>query len=371
MRKITGFAIEKPGLNYSETINLLEEEYRAIPQGKSIEIVEILGQQAEGLRRLSQLQESQKLFNRALFIAKKADIAWGECWSLLGLGLVLRARGTYNLCAKIFRSCFLAATHARDKRCALWARAELSELDRIVGNLWQALEAHKNLRCEFHAIGDWKGVCWATLGIGQIFRIQRELMGAVAEFKKAQDLCSTAGDLIGAAWAVRGLAEVAKENGDSLLAIELALDARAQFFSLGYKLGAAYSLKTQVEALLCESRLEEALSMAMQCRDEFIDCGERRGVGFSLLTLGSVWSRIGEPFHAIPILQRSRYLIGSSGGKEPKGFSPSAEFGRVAARLGCINQSDFSSLFSIEAHYKKTEQSGALDGHSAALHGRK
>jgi Tetratricopeptide repeat len=127
MRKVTGFAIEEPGINYPETVRLLQE-HRAISHGKSIEIVETLGQQAEGLRRLSKLRDSQRLFIKALHIARKTGISWSECWSLWGLGAVLRARGAYDLSRRMFTSSLLAAKHARDKRCALWSFAELSEL---------------------------------------------------------------------------------------------------------------------------------------------------------------------------------------------------------------------------------------------------
>jgi len=329
MKKIIGFSVEDSSKNYSNILKYLERESLYLSKENHIHIVENLGQQAEAFRRLGRLTNSQSLFRKTYFIAKKTGISWAECWSLWGLGAVLRLRGAHYKSKLMFKAALTCSKLSNNKRCALWSYAELSELDRIAGRLMRSLSIHKMLRLEFVNIGDVKGVCWATLGIAQIYRLTRKLNDASKEFSIAFEESSFIGDSVRAAWALRGQAEVAKENGDISLASKLIVIARTMFLETGYKLGAAYALKTQADIILKEGKHSEAIDVAFRCKDEFVDCGERRGIGFSLLTLGACLSYLGEPLNAIAILDQSRLLIASSGGFNSDIFNPAIEIQRI------------------------------------------
>ncbi len=328
MQRVVGFSIEEPGLQYRDTIKLLDMEFAATAVGNPRRIVELVGQQAEGLRRLSRLREAQALFSKALLIAQNSGIEWARGWAHWGIGSVLRAEGSYVLSAAHFKAATEAATRSNDRRCLLWSIAGLAELDRMAGRSRNALRTHKSLVLEFRSIGDVKGVCWASLGIAQIFRVHNDFEKADAEFSRSRELSSNAGHPLGEAWALRGQAEIARESGDYSLSIELASAARSMFSSVGYRLGAAYALKTQTDSLVQANKLDDALASACVAQKEFVLCGEHRGIAFSLLSLGNVWAHLKETSRATSTLRQSQLLLYSSKEAEPQGFSPTRELSR-------------------------------------------
>lgn len=327
--RIIGFSIEAPKLKYGGTVAALATEIQFVPDDRPKELVELLGAQAEGLRRLSRLDGSEDLFRRCLRISLQKDLLGAQGWSFWGLASVLRARGAKSASARLYKEALAAARLSGDRRCELWSIAELSELDRMAGRYKQAIEMHTYLRKEFRSIGDWKGVCWASLGIAQIYRLIRFLDRSTAEFIHTLETSEELGNAVGAGWAVRGLAEVARERRDYAVSLALAKDCRERFLAIDYRLGSAYALKTQVDTLIDMDDYASAEHLATQCNQEFKACGEARGIGFALLTLGRLHAKQGEPGRAAILLKRSAKLLQLSSGSEPAAFSPSAELRRV------------------------------------------
>ena len=64
--RIIGFAIEAPKLRYGYAVAALGDAIRSVPAHRPKELVELLGAQAEGLRRLSRLEDSEELFRKCL-----------------------------------------------------------------------------------------------------------------------------------------------------------------------------------------------------------------------------------------------------------------------------------------------------------------
>ncbi len=322
MSKIITFDIEHADTSYINKIKILNSEFSSTSRSRSRDVCELIGQQAEGLRRLGRLKESIHLFLKTLHLSRQLGIRSGECWSLWGIASAFRSKGWNAHSRKIFSAAVDSSRRANDYRCYLWSVAEQSELDRIEGQLSKALPAHRLLYTEFLRIGDIRGVCWALSGAAQILKLQGFLQEASVEFRRAYEISSLANDTISAAWALRGQAEVARELGDSAIAIKLATEAEQAFRDIGYELGAAYAMKTRAKCLIFDDEVKEALTLALECHEKFQYCSEARGVAFSKFTLGLAYMRLGERAISHSLFRQSQYTLSVLGIREPRGFSP-------------------------------------------------
>lgn len=329
---IRGFAVENAIQGCASLRLQFQSDYSSAFDPSSSSAIEILVQEAEACRRLGHLVEARRLFRTALVHSGLTAFDSGRCWSIWGLGMLLRSEGRFARCKLFFREAYEAARQAGDARCMLWSRAELAETDRIIGRYQDAIEAHLLLRISFHEIGDMKGVCWATSGIGQVYRIAHAYDTAASAFQQSLSISQDAGDVLSSSWSIRGLAEVARERHEYEVAIDLATSARANFASAGYSLGAAYAAKTVADALLAAGRVVEARTMARLCAAEFAAVGENRGIALSLLTLSTVSACLGEQEIATQQARDSASRMRRTGLLPPDGFNPHLQLDRLLSQ---------------------------------------
>lgn len=332
MGSLEKFAVDLPGVSYVSAKTDLERALDARAERPLVETGELLVHTAEAYRRLGQTEQATRTFQQALTVAQEVGAPKWAAWALWGIGSTLRATSRIGESRTWFARAAYVASSGSDRRCEVWSHAEISEVQRILGEHEDALAGHQEVLEEFERLGDSRGVSWAYAGIGQILRVQHELSAAASAFIMAQQAAEACDDIVSCAWALRGQAEVAKESGDLARAEASASAAVANFEAKGYLTGTAYAQKTQADIHLLGGHPLAAFATIQKAINNVRLSGDPRGLAYCLKSLGDVYGVLREYGEAVKQYRLSRELLRRCGVAEPATFSPTEGLAFLARR---------------------------------------
>jgi tetratricopeptide (TPR) repeat protein len=313
MRRHEQFAADLPGRTYTEILAGFHVADANLVDHSTSSAAELFLHSAELNRRLGRLGVALELFRRAKQLFNAGGNGYMTPWCLWGIACTLRVAGDHHCAYGAFRRAAEEAVRYGNRRAELWSRAEISEIDRIVGRRRRAYDEHFRLLTGFEASMDTKGISWAFAGIAQILLVEGCLSKARDAFYRAQQAATTLDDAAAVGWALRGRAEVARRLGAAEDALALANQAIETFEQKRYKIGTCYAKRTIVETLVETSNSNEAALLARQLVVDAKRTADPRLFGYALRSLARAESATGELLLARRLISDSAKVLRSIG----------------------------------------------------------
>jgi CHAT domain-containing protein len=191
----------------------------------------------------------------------------------------------------------------------------------LLGNIQGALSAYRQARSLFHDVGSKQGQGISWFGEAQVLFLLGNNDVSLSAYRQARSLSQDVGDKLGQGHSWYGEAGVLLQLGNNQGALSAYRQARALYQDVGAKLGQGHSWDSEAEVLFRLGNNQGALSAYRQARSLFHDVGDKQGQGHSWYGEAEVLFRLGNNQGALSAYRQARSLFRDAGDKLGQGAS--------------------------------------------------